>query len=202
MLRGQGRASAALAPLIRDVVAPQLPGLAERLGANARILDVGVGVGALAIALARIFPASRIVGIDVWPPSLAVARADVAEASLTERIELRMQDVATLGEESAYDLIWFSGPFAPTAIQPRALRACARALSRGGWIVYGAFGGGDERANRLAELRTLRSGGPVLSSDEIARALGAAGLDDARAIHLDIGIPVRMVGARRGAEER
>ena len=62
------------------MIAPKLDGLAARLEApGAAFLDVGVGVGLLGVEMARLWPNLRIVGIDVWPPSLALARQNVAK---------------------------------------------------------------------------------------------------------------------------
>ena len=197
VLNGLGRGSAALGPLIRDVVAPQLPGLVDRMAASPTILDVGVGVAALAIALLRCFPSSRVVGIDVWAPSLEIARANVLGASLADRVELRQQSVVDVDDIECFDLVWFSGPFVPGSLQTTALRACARALKRGGWLIYGAFGGGDPLSNALADLRTLRSGGPVLDDGQIGDLLAAASLEDVRPVRLDLGLPARIVASRR-----
>jgi tRNA1(Val) A37 N6-methylase TrmN6 len=49
-------------------------------------LDVGTGVGLLAVAAARVWPAATIVGIDPWEPSLERARANVAQAGLDGRM--------------------------------------------------------------------------------------------------------------------
>lgn len=198
VLQSLGQASAAFAPYICGPLAVGLGDLAHRLVApGAAVLDVGVGVAALAVAFARLLPEARVVGLDVWEPSLAMARRNVEGAKLTDRVELRLQDVCELPEVDEYDLVWFSGPFIPGSVQPTALARCARALRPGGWLVYGAFGGRTPLAAALADLRTLRSGGPVLSDDQVVGMLAAAGLVDAHAAPVDVAIPSRMIVARR-----
>jgi hypothetical protein len=49
---------------------PELSSTPQRPGA---FLDVGTGVGGLAIEAARVWPALRVVGIDQWEPALALA---------------------------------------------------------------------------------------------------------------------------------
>jgi hypothetical protein len=49
---------------------PELSSTLQRPGA---FLDVGTGVGGLAIEAARVWPALRVVGIDQWEPALALA---------------------------------------------------------------------------------------------------------------------------------
>lgn len=198
VLQSLGQASAAFAPYICGPLAEGLGDLHARLRApGAAVLDVGVGVAALAVAFAQQLPQARVVGLDVWEPSLSIARRNVAAAGLAQRVELRRQDVCELTEQDAYDLVWFSGPFIPGKVQPAALARCAASLRRGGWLVYGAFGGPTPLAAALADLRTVRSGGPALSDADVAAMLAGAGLVDAHAAPVDVAIPSRMIVARR-----
>lgn len=64
---------------------------------GARIVDVGCGVGWSTLALAEAYPESRVVGLDVDAPSVETARASVAAAGLTDRVEVHL----TGGEELA-----------------------------------------------------------------------------------------------------
>jgi SAM-dependent methyltransferase len=198
-LTSLGQASAALAPLIRDLMADDLDGLGDALAAGGAILDVGAGVAALAISFARTFPAATVVGIDVWAPALELARANVAAADLATRVEIREQDVVALADAGRYDLIWFAGPFIPEPVLPPALGRCATALRSGGWLVFGRFAGGDPHQQALADLRTVRSGGAVLTDGDVVDRLAAAGLCDAHALEASVGLPVRLVAARRPA---
>jgi SAM-dependent methyltransferase len=197
LLTSLGEASAAFAPLIRDQLAPQLDGLADALARDATILDVGVGVGALAIAFARTFPTASVVGIDIWAPSLELSRANVAAAGLAARVDVREQDVTTLADADRYDLVWFSGPFIPKAALGDALERCRQALKDGGWLIFGAYGGADQRQQALADLRTVRSGGAPLGDDETLALLAGAGLRDSRVLEVAIGMPARLIAARR-----
>ncbi|MCX7732563.1 MAG: peptide chain release factor N(5)-glutamine methyltransferase [candidate division WOR-3 bacterium] len=52
------------------------------------IVDYGTGSGCLAIALAQMFPAARIFGIDISAPALAVARLNIRRYRLEKRIHL------------------------------------------------------------------------------------------------------------------
>lgn len=59
----------------------------RRLGAK-QILDIATGTGDLAIAMARKIKDATICGADLSPEMLAVAKAKVAKANLSERISL------------------------------------------------------------------------------------------------------------------
>ena len=53
---------------------------------RARILDLGTGSGAIAVALAVNAPEVGVVASDVWPPALALARRNAVSAKVAERI--------------------------------------------------------------------------------------------------------------------
>lgn len=198
VLRAQGQASAVFAHYICATLSAQMPGLGDLLARpGARVLDVGVGVAALSMAFARELPDAHVVGIDVWEPSLEIARAETVAAGLADRVELRQQDVCELPDRSVFSLVWFSGPFVPAALQPIGLARCSESLVSGGWLVYGAFGGRDAMTAALADLRTVRSGGPVLSDDEVAAMLTVAGLVDVHATVVDVTLPSRVIVGRR-----
>jgi 2-polyprenyl-3-methyl-5-hydroxy-6-metoxy-1,4-benzoquinol methylase len=85
-------------------LAPRLGDLADRLaGPDAAVLDIGIGVREIAVALAEASPSLRVAGIDVLDDVLDIVRRTVAERGLSERISLRHQDVATLDEVEAYE---------------------------------------------------------------------------------------------------
>ena len=133
LLQGIGRLSMSVAAAVA-VAADQTPGLAERLAGPADILDVGTGVGWLAVALARAYADARIVGIDIFEPALELARANVTTERLDGGIELRRQDVLTLAPDPAFDVVWLPLPFLPEAIVPDALRSVHAGLKPGaGW---------------------------------------------------------------------
>jgi SAM-dependent methyltransferase len=198
LLQATGALSAGFAGAIRTSVVPDLPGLAERIDArDAAFLDVGVGVGALAIAMTHVFPALHVTGIDIWEPALALARQNVEAAQLTDRIAIRAQDVCELADADTYDLIWFAGPFLPAAIVPVALDRCTHALRPGGWLMFARFGGVGPLSDALADLRTVRAGGEAWGDHQVLELLGEAGLRDGRHVPLEPGIPGRITAARR-----
>lgn len=75
ILESQGQASRLLVRGI-NALAAQRPALAATLRQPGAFLDVGTGVGWLAIEAARCWPALRVVGIDPWEPALSLARKE------------------------------------------------------------------------------------------------------------------------------
>ena len=88
-LLAQGRASAQGAAALAQFGLPMLAGLREEFDGGARMLDVGTGVAALAVAYAELFPRLTVVGIDVLPRVLALAAQTVAASSVGDRVVLR-----------------------------------------------------------------------------------------------------------------
>lgn len=65
-----------------------LQGLAE-----ARVIDVGTGSGAIAVALARFLPQVRVLAVDLSADALAVARENAARHRVAERITFARGDL-------------------------------------------------------------------------------------------------------------
>ncbi len=167
---------------------------------GATFLDVGTGTAWLAIATARHFPALRVTGIDIFEPALQLARRNVADAGMTERVELRTLNALDLDGGETYDAIWLPLPFMPKEIVPQAVAAAVRALRPGGWLLPGTFAGpGDRLSQLLIDLRTVRSGGHPWQPEELIALLGAHGLADAQEVPRTWAAPVRLYAGRRNS---
>lgn len=182
-LLAQGRASAQGARAFAELALPHLGDLAGRLARpDARILDVGTGVGALALAYAEAFPAARVVGIDVSERALGLAAATVAASPAGERVELRRADVAELEDEQGFDLAWVPAPFVPEPALRRGVGRVAAALRPGGWIMLGhGRYGADPVDDALNRFKTTAFGGTPLDDGEAEAMLTAAGFG--RVVH-------------------
>jgi ribosomal protein L3 glutamine methyltransferase len=110
-------------------------GLIADDGAILRILDLCTGSGCLAILAAMAFPESHIDAVDVSPDALAVARRNVDDYGLSDRIHLHKGDLfAPLGD-SRYDLIITNPPYvagdAMASLPPEYRQEPALALAGG-----------------------------------------------------------------------
>jgi SAM-dependent methyltransferase len=177
LIQSIGRASRRVVHEIEAASATRPPLRAALRRPGGAFLDVGTGAGWLAIEAARAWPALRVVGIDLWEPSLAQARANFAAEGLEEgRVELRRQDVAALDDRDAFALAWLPLPFLPEPLVPVALARIRDALSPGGWLVAGRFPSPPHPLGRaLAALRTVRSGGHPWTDAELKGLLRGAG---------------------------
>jgi release factor glutamine methyltransferase len=121
-----------------------------------RILDVGTGSGAIALALADEVPGARVVAVDLSEDALALARENLARADVDGRVELRRGDLLA-GVVGPFDLVVSNPPYVPAAeydsLQPeirlyepygavvgdrvweQIAREARRVLVPGGWLV-------------------------------------------------------------------
>jgi SAM-dependent methyltransferase len=65
---------------------PALHGVKEKLEAGARVADVGCGLGASTILMAKAFPKSRFAGFDYHDKSIAAARESARREGLADRV--------------------------------------------------------------------------------------------------------------------
>lgn len=74
-----------------------------------RVLDVGTGTGAIALAIADEHPGSAVTAIDVSPEALALARENSARTGVA--VELVEQDLTGGLGEAEYDLVVSNPPY-------------------------------------------------------------------------------------------
>jgi release factor glutamine methyltransferase len=87
--------------------------------ANLRILDVGTGTGAIALALATHLPHAEITACDISPAALEVARSNAAQHNLAQRITFVESDLlAQIPAEQPFDIIVSNPPYIPLTDAP------------------------------------------------------------------------------------
>ena len=184
LLQAQGSASALVAHLMAQT------GVGSP---DARILDVGTGVGGLAIALCTTFPAATVVGLDPWEPALALARKNVAEAGLESRITLRGTMIQDFEDPDGFDLTWLPSFFIPDSVLDEAISRIHNLLRTGGTLVVGTMQGEEHALDAAVDgLRTVRSGGSVVSAADARTRLERAGFSDVRELDHDVDAPLRL----------
>jgi release factor glutamine methyltransferase len=150
-----------------------------------RVLDVGTGSGAIALAIADELPACEVTATDTSPGALAVARANAERLGLTDRVRFCE---GTLPEGETFDLILANLPYVAESdwagLQPEVTRWEPReALLAGpdGLDAYRALV--TKSAGPLCRIGRLKSGGLAVEVGEgqaaaVASLMSEAGFAD------------------------
>ncbi len=188
-------------PETETIVEAALAAFAARRGEALRIVDFGVGSGALLAALLSELPAARGVGVDLSPGAAAQARANLESLGLAARVEIHVGDWAE-GLEGAFDLIVANPPYIPSgdiAGLAREVRDHDPRLALDG----GADGLDAYRALTPEIARLLAPAGRFFcevgagQADAVRALAAAAGLVDLAA-HRDLAGVERVVSGGRG----
>ncbi len=171
ILQGIGSSSAGMVERMTRL-ADERPWLAELLARKGAVLDIGTGVGGVALAAAGAWPAKTVLGIDLWAPSLVLAEQNRTGHSCAGRVAFRNQALQDFADTDAFDLIWLPTPFISGDVVMQALPSLLRALRPGGGIIAGVLPSPpDPLGHALARLRTIRNGGHPWSCDGMAELL-------------------------------
>jgi release factor glutamine methyltransferase len=94
---------------VRELAKAQM--VEQRAPSPVKIVDVGTGSGAIAIALAKELPTAEIHATDISPEALEVARANAARHELTSRIEFRQTDLLNGFSPASFDFVLSNPPY-------------------------------------------------------------------------------------------
>lgn len=151
--------------LLADVAAP-------------RVLDIGVGSGAIALAIADEHPGARVVATDNSPGALAVVEENRARAGLALRVELVHGELFA-GLEGPFDLVVSNPPYVRPEEVDGLEPEVARFEPREALVAHGVTEAIAEQA-----LARLAPGAPLVleTSDgdarDVAALLTALGYED------------------------
>jgi release factor glutamine methyltransferase len=155
--------------------------------AEPRVLDIGAGSGAIALAIADEHPGARVLAVDRSADALEVARRNLGRTGVNGRVELRQGDLLA-GITGSFDLVVSNPPYVSPeeyeGLQPEIrlyepsealvgvgvgteiAREARGVLETGGWLVLEC---GDGHA------RALASDLEELGYRDVGKALDLAG---------------------------
>jgi release factor glutamine methyltransferase len=138
-----------------------------------KVLDVGTGTGAIALAIADEAPFARITAMDVSPDAIALARENLDLTDVDGRVRLVEHDLTSGLGDGEFDLVVSNPPYVEpeelAGLQPEVrdweprialvasgateavARAATQALRPGGWIVLETAAGAADRIRTLLD---------------------------------------------------
>ena len=116
---------------------PAIPDVHARLLADppARVADVACGAAWSSIGMARAYPKIRVDGFDLDQASVEMARANVAEAGLADRVTVSARDVADAALAGRYDLVTIFESLHDMSRPVAVLQSVRRMLAPGGAVL-------------------------------------------------------------------
>jgi release factor glutamine methyltransferase len=159
-----------------------------------RVLDIGVGSGAIALAIVDERRDASVVATDSSPEALEVAAANRLRLGLDERVELRHGDLLA-GAEGPFDLVVSNPPYIASEdvgrLQPEVLREPREAL----------IGSGRHAEVAAAVMPALRSAGVLVLEVGDGQALEvAASLRELG--YVEVGTTADLAGCERVVDGR
>lgn len=171
----------------------------KRVGANARIADVGTGSGAIAVALAVNLPDAQLWATDVSEEALKVARANAEKHAVASRVSIVRGDLlgplVAMGLE--FDAVVSNPPYVASgeadSLQPEVRHEPSDALYAGltGLEVYRRL---FAQAARVSPMVAVEMG--IGQAAEVTETARAAGLESVE-LALDLAGTERVAIAQR-----
>jgi release factor glutamine methyltransferase len=166
-----------------------------------RVVDIGTGSGAIAVALAHSLPRARITAIDLSPAALEIAEENARRNGVADRIRFLRGDLLEPVARESFDFVVSNPPYVPETDRP-GLSVEVRDYEPAMALFAGNDGLDIYRRLIPAALRVLRSGGVILleigfgEQEAVSHLLAESGFENIEAAPDLQGIP-RVVSGRR-----
>jgi 2-polyprenyl-3-methyl-5-hydroxy-6-metoxy-1,4-benzoquinol methylase len=157
---------------------PSLEGVDERLKSGARVADVGCGLGASTILMAKSYPKSEFAGFDYHDKSIETAKQRAKDAGVGERIRFEVSSAKSYPGKD-YDFVTFFDCLHDMGDPAGASAYVHSTLKKDGtWMIVEPFAG-DKLEDNLNPIGRAFYGAstllctPASLSQEVGLALGA-----------------------------
>jgi ubiquinone/menaquinone biosynthesis C-methylase UbiE len=126
---------------------PALEGVEEKLRAGARVADVGCGLGASSVLLAKEYERTQVIGSDYHEGSIELARKRAADAGVSDRTTFEVASAQTF-TGTGYDLVATFDCLHDMGDPLSAARHIRESLDRDGtWLIVEPFANDDVADN-------------------------------------------------------
>ena len=157
---------------------PAMAGVAEKLTRGATVADVGCGLGASTILMAKSYPNSKFFGFDYHSVSIGTAKKRAQDAGVADRIQFKVAKAKSYPGEN-YDFVTFFDCLHDMGDPVGAATHVRKSLkSDGTWMIVEPFAG-DKIEENLHPIGRAFYGAstllctPASLSQEVGLALGA-----------------------------
>lgn len=137
-----------VASALRDHILPLVDGLEGRLRDGIDVLDAGCGRGLALIELARTFPSSRFVGMDLCEDVIEYARLAARNAGLSN-VTFEVRDLTGYCEPGRFDVVTSFDAVHDQKDPEGLIRGLAGSLRPGGIYLMQDIGGSARLENNL-----------------------------------------------------
>lgn len=155
---------------------PGVPGLIPRLEEGARVADVGCGSGTAAILIAEAYPDCEVIGFDVSPDLLDIARSRAGDR---DNLEFREGSVEEIPTDPPFDLITSFDVVHDLADPLAGLRRIREALAGDGLYLMMEPNASSDLEDNLTARGAMLYGVSTLHCMTQSLAQGGAGLGTA-----------------------
>jgi 2-polyprenyl-3-methyl-5-hydroxy-6-metoxy-1,4-benzoquinol methylase len=141
---------------------PALEGVTAKLERGANVADVGCGLGASTILMAKAYPKSRFIGFDSHGKSIAVARERARDAGVDDRVRFEVAKSTDFPGKD-YDLVAHFDCLHDMEDPVGAARHVKETIARDGtWMIVEPFAADSPEANHNAVGRVFYSASTML----------------------------------------
>ena len=157
---------------------PALDGVEQKLQRGGKVADVGCGLGASTLLMAKAYPASEFFGFDYHPESIRLAQAAAAREGLSDRIHFEIAPAKSYPGKG-YDLVAFFDCLHDMGDPTGAAAHVHSTLkSDGTWMIVEPFAEDATESNHNPIGRVFYSASTMLCvpaslSQEVGAAMGA-----------------------------
>ncbi len=141
---------------------PALDGVVAKLERGAKVADVGCGVGASTIIMAKAYPASTFIGFDTHVGSIELARQRAKAAGVADRVTFEVGNATDFPGDN-YDLIAHFDCFHDLEDPRGAAKRAREAIAPDGtWLIVEPFAGDRPEQNHNPVGRVFYSASTML----------------------------------------